>query len=114
MAHIVAEPCAVCLDSGSDHCLFPMSLVPSLGFDPLDMPSQPISGLGNSGNIAYFESVEIDLGNGVHFRTLAGFTKALDGGRMGLLGQVGFFENFRVTFDYTSRRFHIDTGRDPV
>jgi len=107
-----AVPYVAWLDSGSDHCLLPMSLAPTLGFDPLNMPSNFIAGLGKSGSITHYASVEIEVAPGIRFRTMAGFTEGLDSSGIGLLGQSGFFENFRVTFDHSARLFHIDTARD--
>jgi hypothetical protein len=43
------------------------------------------------------------------FKTYAGFTPGMDNQGIGLLGQTGFFENFRVTFDHKARIFTIES-----
>jgi hypothetical protein len=66
-------------------------------------------GVGSTANPTYYAEVEIFLHPRILFKTIAGFTPALEAQGIGLLGQSGFFESFSVTFDHRSRVFHIDT-----
>jgi hypothetical protein len=112
--------CVVWLDSGADSCVFPVSFAIALGLDPLTMKQQLTGGVGNSGNVTYYENLTIEVGqfasvNGIQtFQTLisfvayVGFTVGLEAQGIGLLGQAGFFENYSVTFDHKGRQFHID------
>lgn len=110
-------------DSGADQCVFPSSFAIALGLDPLKMKQQLTGGVGNSGNVTYYADLTIEMGvmqptdpagknmsfvPRLSFKTYAGFTGGLDAQGIGLLGQVGLFENFAVTFDHKSRLFHID------
>lgn len=75
----------------------------------LKIKHQLTGGVGASGNVTYYEDVEIDVGNGLKFTSYVGFTQGLEVQGMGLLGQSGFFENFLVSFDYQSRIFTLET-----
>ena len=101
--------CIACLDSGADHCVFPLSFAVALGLDPLQMKAQMTSGIGNIANMTYYDTIEIEIPNTpLSFSTLAGFTQGLDALGMGLLGQFGFFDHYTVTFDHRARLFHIE------
>jgi hypothetical protein len=112
--------CIVWPDSGADQCVFPVSFAIALGLDPLTMKQQITGGVGNSGNVTYYEDLTIEVGQFTNasgapsfqvqlsFQTYAGFTVGLDAQGLGLLGQCGFFENYHVTFEHKSRQFHID------
>jgi hypothetical protein len=102
----------VCLDTGADSCIFPLSFAGLIGLDPLQMPMQMTGGVGSMANPTYYAHIEIQLrvsgGPTLSFKTFAGFTAALEAQGIGLLGQVGFFENYSATFDHRNRLFHID------
>jgi len=99
-------------DSGADHCIFPLLVTSLLGLDPLNMKMHPTGGVGSQANLTYYEMVEIRMpvpnGTPLSFRTYAGFTQGADALGMGLLGQSGFFETFRVQFDHAAKVFHIE------
>lgn len=100
--------------------MFPFSFAIALGLDPLTMKQQITGGVGNSGNVTYYDDLTIEVGQFLNvgststfqsrfsFKTYAGFTVGLDAQGVGLLGQYGFFENHSVTFDHKGREFHID------
>jgi hypothetical protein len=95
-------------DTGADVCIFPLSIAAALQLDVLNLPTEKISGVGNSGNTTYFDEVEIDCGFGIRFRTFAGFTSGLESQGTGLLGQRDFFENYNVVFSHKMRVFAIE------
>ncbi|HZB87646.1 MAG TPA: hypothetical protein VE291_03215 [Terracidiphilus sp.] len=95
-------------DSGADSCLFPLSLAILLKLDVLSLPIALSGGVGSQGNITYYDTVEIDIGNGMKFSAYAGFTSAMNHIGWGLLGQAGFFENFAVEFLYNRKIFNIE------
>jgi hypothetical protein len=97
-------------DSGADACLFPLSLAKSLGLDVLQMPQGATAGLGTDLNTTYWATVTVDLGDGLVFSTYAGFTQGMDRMGLGLLGQLDFFDRFRVEFDLSKRVFTIETA----
>lgn len=112
--------CLCEVDSGADQCVFPASFALALGLDTLTMKQQITGGVGNSGNLTYYDDLIIELGiwvdvNGTltftprfTFKTYAGFTAGLESQGVGLLGELGLFENYLVTFDHKNRVFHIE------
>lgn len=85
------------VDSGADSCIFPGMLGVRLGIGVHNCPKQSITGLGAKVIEAHFHQVKLKVGN-VECDVYAGFTFDTIG-ISGLLGQRGFFDNFRVTFD---------------
>jgi hypothetical protein len=79
-----------------------------LGLDPLVAPVERISGMGSSNVPTHFANVTIDLQGLVQFPVYAGFTSGLDQTGVGLLGQTGFFERLKITFDYSKKMYSIE------
>jgi hypothetical protein len=90
--------CYALVDSGADQCVFPLSFAFELGLSPFIAPSEPIGGLGSSNVPAYFCDVVVELPGLTSFPLRAGFTEGLNHWGIGLLGQDGFFNRFRVNF----------------
>lgn len=92
--------CVVCLDTGADHCVFPLSIASRIGLEVENMPKGETTGVAGKADI-YFADVRIEIplppgqGNSMVFETPAGFVQGLG---IGLLGQDGFFDRFDVTF----------------
>ena len=85
-------------DSGASSCLFAGMIGVGLGLDVLKGPTQKIYGLGRGEVTAYYHKVNLQIGN-VSWDEYVGF--CFDNFRVdGLLGQKGFFSNFRVVFDH--------------
>ena len=99
--------CYVLLDSGADHCIFPLSFAIGLGMNPLTMKTQKTAGIGSSGNDTYYENVIVQLGP-LKLHVYAGFTAGADSLGLGLLGQDGFFSRYVVRFDHPQKQFHIE------
>lgn len=104
--------CLVLLDSGADHCVFPASFLTVLGLDPLNLKMQMTSGVGSAANVTYYADISVEIPIeprlGLAANVRAGFTPALDAQGLGLLGQTGIFDRFRVTFDHSAGLFHIE------
>ena len=79
-----------------------------LGLDPLTAPIDTTSGVGGANIPAHFCQVVIDLGV-LQFPVYAGFTTGMDHLGLGLLGQAGFFERFKITFDHANKNFVMET-----
>jgi len=77
--------------------------------NPLQMKQHLTGGVGNTGNITYYDRITVAIDNGPTFSAYAGFTAGLEAQGFGLLGQGGFFENYVVTFDHKRKLFHIDS-----
>lgn len=108
--------CLVCLDTGADHCVFPLTFATALGLDPLQMKMQMTGGVGSVANATYYERLTVRIpvtntdGNitTIEFHAFAGFTAGMDAQGIGLLGQLGFFEAFQVTFNHKGKAFSIE------
>jgi len=105
--------CIVLPDSGADQCVFPLSFAIAMQLDPLQLKQQLTGGVGNTGNITYYDHLTVAIEGGPTFTAYAGFTEGLQAQGIGLLGQSGFFEKHVVTFDHAAREFHIDTLERP-
>ena len=103
------QRCFVCLDTGADSCVFPLSFAKLLGLDILSMPKQMTGGVGSVANSTYYADLTIDLGRGIQFRSQAGFLDGLEAQGVGLLGQNGFFEYYNVAFYHQQKKFTIET-----
>lgn len=101
--------CAVVLDSGADHCVFPASFAAVLGIDLLQLRKNLTGGVGTSANTTYYTDLFIDLGSGIEFKSYVAFTAGMDLHGLGLLGQAGFFEYYNVAFFHKLRKFTIET-----
>ena len=67
-------------------------------------------GVGSAGNITYYAQIQVSLGPQIQFKPIAGFSPAMDRLGMGLLGQSGFFDVFKVCFCQSERRFTVETA----
>ena len=101
--------CIVMPDSGADACLFPLSLAKLLKLDIFSLPKGLTGGLGSGANITYWDSIMVDLGQGIVFSAYTGFTQGMDPMGLGLLGQNGFFERYRVEFLLSRKVFTIES-----
>jgi hypothetical protein len=79
-----------------------------LGLDPLTCPVEGTSGVGSTNIPTHFSKIVIDLQGVVQIPIYAGFTPGMDLLGIGLLGQAGFFEAFRITFDYASSLYYLE------
>lgn len=109
--------CRVWLDSGADHCIFSLSVAAALGLDPSQMKSH-LSGAIGATNVDHFETISVKIDftmedgakRSISFDTCAAFTQGMEGKDYGgVLGQLGFFENFEVMFNHRARVFSIRT-----
>ena len=78
-----------------------------LGLDPLTAPTEMSAGMGSTNVPTHFFNVTIDLGV-IKIPVYAGFTVGMDPLGCGLLGQAGFFEAFKITFDYSKKLFYVE------
>ena len=80
-----------------------------LKLDVLSLPKGLTGGLGSGANITYWDTITVDLGHGIIFSAYTGFTQGMDPMGLGLLGQDGFFERYRVEFLLSKRIFTIES-----
>ncbi|HEX4544061.1 MAG TPA: aspartyl protease family protein [Candidatus Acidoferrum sp.] len=103
------QSCYAIVDSGADHCIFPRSFMQPLGLDPLATPVDMTSGVGSTNLPTHFAHVTLDLQGLAQFSVYAGFTTGMDRFGIGLLGQTGFFERFKIRFDYANKGYTLET-----
>jgi len=101
--------CYALIDSGADDCVFPSSFASQLGLDITTNPRKfHFGGVGSDNHIAYFFDLNVTFENVVSYKIPIGFSPALEAVGIGLLGQNGFFESFRISFDLNSGFFHLE------
>jgi hypothetical protein len=102
--------CFVCVDTGADACIFPLQFAIALKIDVLTLPSTLTGGVGSNSNVTYYDTIQIDLGQGISFSAYVGFTEALNIQGIGLLGQDGFFSAYDVHFSHRQAIFTVTTS----
>jgi len=98
----------VCLvDSGADECLFHASVGRSLGLDLQSGRYKKFDGIAGSIE-AYVHPIELQVQD-VPERVMidAGFTES--DGVHAILGQAGFFENFKICFERYRWRIEVSS-----
>ena len=80
-----------------------------LGLDPLTAPVDVTTGVGSTNVPTHYCNVTIDLAGIGQFQVYAGFTTGMDQLGIGLLGQAGFFDRFKITFDHPNKTFTLET-----
>jgi hypothetical protein len=107
-------------DSGADHCIFPLSFAAALGLAPLQMPSQFSAGVGSYNIPTYYSDVVLQIRFGqqgehvVEHKIYAGFSEGMEHQGIGLLGQFGFFDHFKVAFDRKASLFFVEIPDPPA
>ncbi len=81
----------------------------ALGLDSQTIPVEYTSGIGANDVPTRYADVSIIVPGIGSFETRAGFARDFPFAGYGLLGQIGFFENFRVFFDYSGGYFNLET-----
>jgi hypothetical protein len=106
--------CFAMVDSGADYCIFPGAFMDALEIAKSTAKlDSNFHGPAGSAEILFCE-ITIDLEFIEPYTVYAGFVKKdsagfVDEEGFGLLGQVGFFDRFRVAFDGNSKVFGIET-----
>lgn len=100
----------VLIDSGADYCIFHSDVA-----EPLALPVRlgkkiTFYGTGGLPQIAYFHNVQIEIG-GWPMDLCCGFSYDMQSLPYGLLGQTGFFDRFKVEFDYQNKRIELKPNR---
>jgi hypothetical protein len=98
------------LDTGADYNLFHADFLNVLNGDYLEEGKrEDVFGIEGNGVATYFHDVVIEIGSW-RYKTPTGFTNSgmVTAPEMsGILGEVGFFNHFKVTFDYEKRQIDI-------
>ena len=95
------------IDSGADFCIFDVGIGEYLGIDIETGIKTSFGGIQERGGaVAYIHSVFLDIG-GNSYKTTIGFSRDIAKYGYGILGQKGFFNLFKVKFDYRKAEIEI-------
>ena len=94
------------VDSGADYCIFPPECAESLGLDYVSFPTETAYGIGEDQQIRFGRVVLEVVGFGA-WEIYAGFSESWRGRGFAMLGQLGLFDRFKITFDAQRRRFEV-------
>jgi hypothetical protein len=97
---------AALIDSGADFCIFPMGLAESLGVTIDKSKAEGFAGISGEPSRAYFSDLTIEIG-GWRYKTLVSFSSDISPRGYGILGQKGFFDFFKVTFDLEKEEIEL-------
>lgn len=96
----------VLLDSGSDFCMFHAEIGDVLKIPVRSGKRLTFHGTSGTPQHAFFHTIHYELG-GWEMACYAGFSYDMKTLPYGLLGQTGFFDQFRIEFDYRKQRVEI-------
>lgn len=97
------------VDSGADQCLFPSFIVGLLGLNVQTARVSTFQGAGSVNQVSvFFDDIGVSVGNVPRFSTTVAFSAAMDQCGLGLLGQNGFFDRFKVDFDLPKKFFYVE------
>jgi len=105
------------IDSGADDCIFHAEVGEALGIDVRKGEEKSYSGIGFGELKGYRHTIEIEVGGlwvpcEVTFcygmvREHPALPNMKQGLRYGILGQRGFFDKFKVIFDYVAEEIEL-------
>ena len=96
----------VLIDSGADYCVFHSEIADVLGISLKKGKKMTFYGTGGTPQIAYFHNIQIEIG-GWPMDLYCGFSSDMKSLPYGLLGQTGFFDHFKIEFDYSNKRIEL-------
>lgn len=98
-------PLRCLVDSGSPVTIIHSPIAVATGIVPVDGKKSSLFGIGSGKLDGYYQTITMNL-YGNQFSGAVFITADL-GTPYGLLGQIGFFEHFRVDFKMSQRSFKI-------
>ena len=96
----------VLIDSGADFCIFHAEIGELLGVPIKEGKKLTFFGTSGYPQDAYFHNIQIEVGGHV-LDLFCGFSYDMKTLPYGLLGQTGFFDKFKIEFDYTNKRIEL-------
>jgi hypothetical protein len=101
------------VDTGSDECLFPRTLVPSLGVTVDDSQAIPFSGMSGSPLMASPGQVELEIADGTETYRWPAPVRFVSAGALSspaILGHAGFLDFFLAAFDGQRKELVLTTN----
>ena len=106
--------CLGIVDSGADYCLFPSRIMRELALD-VTSPVKSVAVGSESETYPHKVSIAVvEIPAIEPFAATIGFVDNMnddwvfEGQNVGLLGQNGFFDHFKVHFDFRNRAFELE------
>lgn len=96
----------VLVDSGADICIFPAEIGELIGLDIYSGVRRNVSGITGASEPYYVHDIRLSVG-GQRFSLEAGFMFNPPKDWYGVLGQKGFFDKFKVSFDYAKKEIEV-------
>lgn len=96
----------VLIDSGADFCIFHSDVADILGIPVTKGKKLTFYGTSGTPQTAYFHQIMIEIG-GWSMDLYCGFSYEMKSLPYGLLGQTGFFDSFKIEFDYQNKRVEL-------
>ncbi len=95
------------IDSGADFCIFDAEIGEYLGLDVKNGRREEFGGIqARGGAVAFLHDIVLEIG-GFKYKTAIGFSYDIAKRGLGVLGQKGFFEYFKVIFDYVGEEVEL-------
>lgn len=96
----------VLIDSGSDVNIFGYQVGEYLGLDVQAGRAATMMGATGEPQAFYIHAIVLSVGS-KSFEVQAGFAKSVDHSPYGIVGQQGFFDLFKVTFDLANEELRL-------
>jgi len=97
----------VLVDSGADYNIFHSGLLEALGGKLTKGKKRRIVALGNQPLKGYMHNIKLKLVGGNKFESSAIFSNQIPDHALGVLGQNGFFDRYKITFNYKAKTINI-------
>lgn len=95
------------IDSGADFCILPAEIGEYLGIKVKSGLKQNFGGIQEKGSaLAFLHEIILTIG-GFEYQTSIGFSYDIAKMGYGILGQKGFFNLFKVQFDYRKEEIEL-------
>lgn len=95
------------IDSGADFCILPAEIGDYLGIDVKGGQKQYFGGIQSQESaVAFMHEVTVNIG-GYDYKSTIGFSYEIAKRGYGILGQKGFFNLFKVQFDYRKAEIEL-------
>ena len=77
-----------------------------MGIDVESGKEAKFGGVGGAGMHAYFHTIKVQVGD-YSYDLYCGFSRDIPADGYGILGQVGFFDHFKVIFDNQAEEIEV-------
>ena len=96
----------VLIDSGADYCIFHATIGEQLGLDIKKGKKLIFYGTSGQAQEAFFHTILFKIGGNNH-KCAVGFSYDMNQLAYGILGQYGFFDKWRIKFEYDKENVEL-------